>query len=256
MLSKIAPAAVETFRALTAEDVGTGASLGTPVIVAAFDTNSTRYAVASMHTQAYQNMHNKNLRRRQITHVASHIRDTMGISSFVITGDLNLHYVNEDAVILENNLFDVWMETRPDAAALADDGDASYTYDSKRNQMVPRYVPGENRRMRLDRILCSGDFLSAATFVSKCRLWADEPIDSHKRCALFVSDHFGLTVDVRFGDNAAGGSGVGGPRAHAGREELARRARMPTDASTYSMYHFAMSLPTQAIFLLKRQLGM
>lgn len=68
-------------------------------------------------------------------------------------GDLNFHYLCEDSTILENHLLDLWAESHFDeGSGTIDEG---YTYDSQTNLMVPRYVVGENRRMRLDRILCA-----------------------------------------------------------------------------------------------------
>ena len=216
--------------------------------------NQGYFAVASEHTQAYQNENNLELRKHQIKSACTFMTNLLGrrgdeepevprINSrrFVLMGDLNLHYVCEDAVVLDNGLVDAWAETNFDTET--ENFPDGFTYDSQTNGMVPVYVPGENRRMRLDRILCTPEFFSCFSPHSPCSLWANKPIDADR--SVWPSDHYGLTIDVV----AAKASFVPNP---AVQSKLEENARMPREKSTYTMWTFARAMPYQIWFLGRR----
>ncbi|CAK8990143.1 Hypothetical protein SCF082_LOCUS2110 [Durusdinium trenchii] len=168
------------------------------VVIGVFeDKDAAPFAVVSQHTQAHQSEENLQLRKLQIRNACAAAVEALGTdadhAAFVLMGDLNFHYLCEDSTILENHLLDLWAESHFDeGSGTIDEG---YTYDSQTNLMVPRYVVGENRRMRLDRILCSRAFFERFQVANKCRLWAQQPIN--ERETLWISDHYGLVVDLQ-----------------------------------------------------------
>ena len=143
------------------------------------------FAVCAMHTLAYQTTLNKQRRKAQIREVCQILAPS---GPFVVMGDLNLHYRNEDSVVLDNNLVDCWAETH---FCPGGDGDAGYTFDAAKNLLIPHYIPGESRRMRLDRILLSDGF--PASLIT-CSIWGDAPVDARRHIQL--SDHFGLVAEL------------------------------------------------------------
>lgn len=88
-----------------------------------------------------------------------------------------------------NGLLDCWVETH---FASGCDQDPGFTFNAATNTMIKRYIPGETRRMRLDRILC----LQGAAFApsNPCRIWAADTVDEQRE--LCISDHYGLAVDL------------------------------------------------------------
>ena len=146
--------------------------------------------VCAHHTTAYQTPKNALLRAQQIRDIIDTL-EPLGLP-FVILGDLNLHYQFEDSVVVDNNLIDAWAQTHFSQIHPFNDGNEGYTFDTMKNSLIPYYIPGECRRMRLDRILFSRGFPAFA--VRPCMLWANEPIKSDNY--LFPSDHFGLFLDI------------------------------------------------------------
>ena len=142
------------------------------------------------HTTAYQTPKNAQLRSQQIRDIVD-VLQPLDIP-YVIMGDLNLHYQFEDAVVVNNNLIDAWAQTHFSHLYPFNDGNEGYTFDAIKNTLIPYYIPGERRQMRLDRILFSHGFPAFA--VKPCTLWANEPIKSNHY--LFPSDHFGLFIDL------------------------------------------------------------
>ncbi|UJR07417.1 hypothetical protein I4U23_011703 [Adineta vaga] len=142
------------------------------------------------HTTARQGTKNAQLRSRQIREVID-VLQPLG-SPFVIMGDLNLYHQFEDAIIIDNQLIDAWAQTHFSHIHPFNDGDEGYTFDAVKNTLIPYYVPGNCRQMRLDRILFSHGFPAFA--IAPCKLWANEPIQTGNY--LFPSDHFGLCIDV------------------------------------------------------------
>lgn len=215
--------------------------------------DSDLFAVASQHTQAYQTLENKALRRAQILGacaatvraLAEHGAATIegDAAAFILMGDLNLHYVCEDQVILDARMLDVWAETNFDAPTrtIAD----GFTYDSRVNKMIPRYVPGENRRMRLDRILCSAAFARMFAFATPCAFWAHESINKSKN--LWISDHFGLAIEVAARVPGAPLDFDGADETRPVRAAMRARGALPPEKSTYTKWTFAKTLPVQLV---------
>ncbi|CAF3424340.1 unnamed protein product [Rotaria sp. Silwood1] len=142
------------------------------------------------HTTAYQTPKHAQLRAQQIRDIVD-LLQPYGLP-FVIMGDLNLHYDFEDVVVIDNKLVDAWAQTHFSHIHPFNDGNQGYTFDAVNNHLIPYYIPGECRQMRLDRILFSHGFPAFA--ITPCTLWANEPIKSGNY--LFPSDHFGLFIDI------------------------------------------------------------
>lgn len=157
-------------------------------VVGVMQVAGQRIAVCSLHTLAYQSPGNMTVRAQQIQQAVSFLQG-LDVQARFVMGDLNMHYVAEDAVIINNGLLDCWAETH-----FGSEGDAhpGYTFDASNNKMIPRYIPGETRCMRLDRILCCEG--GAFAPVRPCSIWGDEAIDAARD--LYLSDHYGLYVDL------------------------------------------------------------
>mmetsp|Transcript_48252 Transcript_48252/g.114971 ORF Transcript_48252/g.114971 Transcript_48252/m.114971 type:complete len:347 (+) Transcript_48252:65-1105(+) len=202
--------------------------------------SGSRLAVCSLHTLAHQSERNKEIRAQQIHHVASTARTTLRADGFIIAGDLNLHFTAEDGVVPANQLLDTWAETH-----LGPSGDQNpgFTFDAERNTMIPRYIPGETRKMRLDRILVSeGCCLEPA---APCELWATEAVDASRD--LFLSDHFGLVQDFKLGGGWFGDAAV--------RSQLAQNQTVPLEAAP-TTGRFLWALPGHTAWLALRSLSL
>lgn len=73
------------------------------------------------------------------------IREAFERKNIVLLGDLNLHLINETLMVYKYEFYDVWLELEKEKAG--------YTWDPKNNSMIGWFLPFDNRRMRLDRIL-------------------------------------------------------------------------------------------------------
>lgn len=111
---------------------------------------------------------------------------------FILMGDLNLHSLSEDSVVIENRLIDAWAQTHFSDKTPFNDGQPGFTFDAVLNTFIVYNSPGEYRQMRLDRILFSSGFPARA--ISPCTLWANHLIKDGSY--LFPSDHFGLSIDL------------------------------------------------------------
>ncbi|CAF3934843.1 unnamed protein product [Rotaria magnacalcarata] len=144
----------------------------------------------AQHTTAYQTPENAQLRAQQISDIVN-VLQPLG-HPFVLMGDLNLHYNFEDSVVINNGFIDAWAQTHFSRIYPFNDENQGYTFDVVKNNLIPYYIPGEYRQMRLDRILFSCGFPAFA--IKPCAPWANEPIKSGNY--LFPSDHFGLFIDI------------------------------------------------------------
>ena len=187
--------------------------------------------VCTHHTTAYQTAKNAQLRVLQIRDIVDVLRP-LGLP-FIIMGDLNLHYAFEDSVVIDNHLLDGWAQTHFSSEPSFDDADPGFTFDALSNTFIPYYIPGEQRQMRLDRILFSAGF--PAVTKTPCAMWANQPIKSDSY--LFPSDHFGLYIDLMTGNadpkNDAEMS-MGLPDRSA-EKVLRRNAANNTDQSSYRL---------------------
>jgi len=139
-------------------------------------------AVCSVHTQAYQTSRNRAVRVNQMQEVT--VAASALCASHVIMGDLNMHDPGEDRMLTQNKLVDLWTQTRGRSPG--------FTFDPSQNSMIHRYIPGEQRQMRLDRVLVSQGALWAPT--APVSIWGDEVLDASRE--LHLSDHFGLRVTI------------------------------------------------------------
>jgi len=211
-------------------------------VVGVVQVAGRRVAVCSMHTVAYQTPHNMAIRAQQIRRATSFVQSLDVHASFVL-GDLNMHYIAEDGVIPENGLLDCWAETHFGA-----DGDMhpGFTFDAIDNSMIPRYIPGEVRRMRLDRILCCEG--GAFAPVRPVAMWGDKAVDAKRD--LYLSDHYGLVVDLQ----RAQGSG------YCGKPEVCQllktNSKKELEAHPVSWPRFSFALIRHVVWLLLRLIGL
>ena len=213
--------------------------------------------IAAVHSAAYQTAACRSARAEQLYSVAVALRQRLArgatsggpsltataTTSFIVCGDLNLHDDAEDRYIVDNALLDLWLETHAaDRPALAETG---YTFDAVANTMIPRYIPGEQRQMRLDRILINKGALWRP--VSPVEIWANRPIDAYRQ--LFLSDHFGLVVNLAL--CTRGDEFFRCPQAKSLQE---RRCNEPL-RKELSKGRFLMALPRHCAWLAGRTVG-
>jgi endonuclease/exonuclease/phosphatase family metal-dependent hydrolase len=265
--------------------------------------------VCSIHTLAYQTHENKKKREVQLqlatqmghkalddyisaTSSGSVTNIAVAKAGFVIMGDMNLHFVNEDQNVLDLDMVDAWAETHWGKANQDVPSDfekancdlvplnvayPGWTFDAQENTMIPRYIPGEKRKMRLDRILISEG--SHLAFRNECQIWGNKPVD--KKREVFLSDHYGLTVDmsvipptrVASASKSSTGEVVGaleftevagdasatcsGPlyRAPEVSAILEANSKLPLDDHHFSKIHFTLGLIPHSLWLGMRWLG-
>jgi len=183
-------------------------------IAGVFSVGGRRVAVCALHTTAKQTPKNRAIRAAEIARANEFLGSLHADGGHHIIGDLNMHYLCEDGIIPEHQLLDLWAETHFGGLG---DQEAGYTFNAQTNTMIPRYIPSERRRMRLDRMLCSrGGGLAPQGPV---RLWGDTAVDARRD--LFLSDHYGLVVDLKMApDGLQGDEGVEAVLKRNGRAEL------------------------------------
>eukprot|EP00286_Rhodomonas_abbreviata_P020978 CAMPEP_0181301820 /NCGR_PEP_ID=MMETSP1101-20121128/7634_1 /TAXON_ID=46948 /ORGANISM="Rhodomonas abbreviata, Strain Caron Lab Isolate" /LENGTH=403 /DNA_ID=CAMNT_0023407163 /DNA_START=79 /DNA_END=1290 /DNA_ORIENTATION=+ len=177
---------------------------GRQTIVAGLNICGVPTVMCATHTAAYQ--HNHKQRDAQIAELKHAVESNSKFQdrqALFILGDLNLHSSSEDGIVLDHGFLDMWAETHFADCAPWNDNDPGYTFDSATNKMIPRYIPGEVRRMRLDRILMRQNSMLKAA--SRCVIWANASVDS-AHPDVFPSDHYGLSIDVERTEEATGGS--------------------------------------------------
>uniref|UniRef100_A0A0G4GHQ1 Endonuclease/exonuclease/phosphatase domain-containing protein n=1 Tax=Chromera velia CCMP2878 TaxID=1169474 RepID=A0A0G4GHQ1_9ALVE len=208
---------------------------------AAAESTPSRVVICSQHTISQQTEAKKKHRAVQVKGLVDFCTTLNAELGFLIMGDLNLHYIHEDAIVLDNNLLDCWAETH---FGREGDGDEGKSFDSASNRMIPRYIPGEKRRMRLDRILLSqGCSLFPKT---PCEFWAHEPVDVKRN--IFVSDHYGLKFDLE----AKGGEAFeGSPEV----KEVLKRNAETEEVYEFSSTAFAAALIPHSGWLFLRACG-
>ncbi len=101
-----------------------------------------------------------------------------------ISGDLNLHGVDETGLVYKHGFEDVWLNLRG--------SEEGFTWDAQRNSLIQLLLPFDNRRMRLDRMLAVGD-KQPPLFPARISIFADVPLPvSTLFKRVHMSDHFGL----------------------------------------------------------------
>jgi len=217
-------------------------SLARAPIVGVFSVATRRVAVCALHTTAEQTPRNRAIRVTQIARANAFLISLHADGGHHIVGDLNLHYLCEDGVALESQLLDLWAETHFGSGG---DQEAGFTFDAQTNTMIPRYIPAERRRMRLDRMLCSkGGCLVPDGPV---RLWGDMAVDARRD--VFLSDHYGLVVDLKVAPDGLHGD-----------EEvevvLKRNGQIEMEDSGFSVLRFAAALTYHVPWLTLRAAGL
>lgn len=121
-----------------------------------------RLYIASAHLKAVSTQYER--RRKQLDQIYNYLDKKVKNHSKIILGDLNFHSDFEDKFI-RKDFIDVWKETSNN------DG---YTFDSYENNMIYEIFPIslEFRRMRLDRILLSSNFIKP----QKVEFFCNKPI--------------------------------------------------------------------------------
>ncbi|CAF5079181.1 unnamed protein product, partial [Rotaria sp. Silwood1] len=137
-------------------------------------TIETCVYICAHHATPYKKVQNTQLRAQQI-------RDIIDVlvplnHPFIIMGDLNLYYEFEDTIVIDNKLIDAWAQTHFSSKYPFNDKNIGYTFDALKNTLIPYYIPGACRQMRLDRILFSHGFPALA--ITPCTICANEPIKS------------------------------------------------------------------------------
>ena len=77
--------------------------------------------------------------------------------NIIILGDFNYHMKHETKYIYQNDFSDLWLEKVARNQNEANFDENGYTWDGQTNSMINRILPFDNRRMRLDRIICKND---------------------------------------------------------------------------------------------------
>jgi len=211
-------------------------------IVGVVRVDGQRVAVCSMHTVAYQTRRNMELRAQQVGRAVDFMR-SLDVQAHFLMGDLNMHYLAEDALLGANELLDCWAETHFGA-----DGDAQpgFTFDAETNSMITRYIPAETRRMRLDRILCREG--GALEPVGPCVFWGHDAVAAERD--IYLSDHYGLVVDLA---RAEGGGFRGSSDV---RQILDENSRRDLEENPFSRWRFALALLSHVIWLVPRAIGL
>eukprot|EP00744_Colponema_vietnamica_P008426 GILI01012021.1.p1 GENE.GILI01012021.1~~GILI01012021.1.p1 ORF type:complete len:465 (-),score=50.16 GILI01012021.1:69-1463(-) len=189
----------EVYADILAPSVGGGSA--TPLIVCSRHT--TAYATAETKAQRASQIKLSSERCRLLCQQHHNKDSEAPEATFVLLGDLNLHDTNEDKSILDNALIDTFAAVNEER--LVGKSTDQFTFSPSTNPMIKRYIPAEDRHMRLDRILFPQEgYWSGANgtdrdstkyfFASSQKLWAEVPIDVPGE--LTLSDHFGLCVDI------------------------------------------------------------
>mmetsp|Transcript_5171 Transcript_5171/g.12103 ORF Transcript_5171/g.12103 Transcript_5171/m.12103 type:complete len:387 (-) Transcript_5171:221-1381(-) len=216
------------------------------VIVARVNLCGISTVLCATHSSHRQKQHQK--REQQITELKQAVEADAkygDAKAFFILGDLNVYSNSEDGMIVRNGMLDLWAETHFTGTAPFNDLDPGFTFDSQTNLMIPRYVPGHTRRMRLDRILMREHSLLRPH--SKCTIWANESVDP-QHPEVFPSDHYGLSIEVA----RATAPTVGDPAAAA---VLAQNASEEPERHRRSLYANTVSIGLHCGWLLGRAVG-
>lgn len=193
--------------------------------------------VCGVHTRA---MHEcARTRRAQLREVSAAVRELNPSASVVVMGDTNLHDLCEDGIVAECGMLDLWAETHFGSASPFNDALPGYTFDAAVNALIPRYIPPDRRRMRLDRVLMSPR--SHWHPAAPAWLFGTQPVTPSS--SLFLSDHFGIAVDVAWRE----GVYEGDPAAAAA---LAGNAALPPTHYTIPKVYGAWSFVRHALWLL------
>ena len=75
------------------------------------------------------------------------VENAISNKNVIILGDFNYHLQDETQNIYKNGFSDLWLEPGHHYQM------SPYTWDGQKNSMITAFLPFDNRRMRLDRII-------------------------------------------------------------------------------------------------------
>ncbi len=159
------------------------------------DGSNIRLGVCSIHTTATERLYKaRELQLEEITRVGGD--DPLNLDEYYLMGDMNLHFKEEDQQVERLGLIDLWHETHKFDHHLVEN---SFTFDAKRDTLVQMtYLNLERRQMRLDRVFWKSKYRTEERKrfhpATELRVWADQPVKENDY--LFISDHFGLYLDI------------------------------------------------------------
>jgi hypothetical protein len=158
------------------------------------DGSNIKLGVCSIHTTAYEELFKA--REFQLEEITRVLDNNLGLSDYYLMGDMNLHVKGEDDQIERLGLIDLWHETHKFDHHIVEN---SFTFDAKRNTLVQMtYLNLERRQMRLDRVFWKSKNRTESRKrfhpASDLKVWADQPVAENDY--LFISDHFGLFLDI------------------------------------------------------------
>jgi poly(A) polymerase len=165
------------FKSLRSFSFSSTASCQRNVIIGTFFDSDL--VICSAHITAYEQYF-----KRRETQMKELVED-LPEKNTIILGDLNLHLISENKLITDIGYEDLWQPTEEDQ-----DG---FTWDTKLNLMITKFLILDRRRMRLDRIIAKNG-CEWKTDEKGVNMFATEPV--YKDSYLTCSDHFGLCADL------------------------------------------------------------
>lgn len=178
--------------------------------LAIFELNNAPFIIGSLHLSAYESLDYIEKRKDELREVAAllkspedHIRGDLKLKeetvrsireavqkgNVLLTGDLNLHALGETDIIYKNGFEDVWLNLRG-----LEEG---FTWDAQKNPLIRLVLPLDNRRMRLDRVLCLPPLPSTEFVPRSISITHDKPLQGLRSpfgSQITLSDHYGLRV--------------------------------------------------------------
>jgi len=156
------------------------------VIIGSFFDN--QFNIVSAHITAYEEHFNR--RETQMKELCETLDQNLHNNNVIIMGDLNLHLVKEDLLIPKIGYIDLWKPSVED--------ENGYTWDTKTNSLINKFLLLDRRRMRLDRIIAKKgcEWVPEDESKNGVIIFANEPV--YKNRYLYCSDHFGLCTDLLY----------------------------------------------------------
>lgn len=143
-------------------------------IVACCPNAST--TIAAVHLSSKE--HNGKMRKLELQQILAGV----ATKHVILMGDFNMHLPSEETILEELQLEDLWAKTNTSPG---------YTFDAESNWFIKvKFLFGETRQMRLDRIVCN----KGCEWIEDgaVKLFANQAICDY----LYPSDHYGLTVQL------------------------------------------------------------
>lgn len=164
---------------LDSERVPLPSVMGRELLVVHLDTNPA-LTVATVHLESTNEM--TDFRCQQLAEIHKWLENQADV---LLVGDMNFPAGERPEAAFLPGWTDVWQSLRPD--------DPGFTVDSKLNVMRGSMKPGQKKRARIDRVFHRGArWRPVAIERLGTKPIATDPPDP----SLFISDHFGLCVDL------------------------------------------------------------